>query len=127
MRMSTFISLAVSLILAVAAVFGVRSFLTQQRLLMAQERPEIISENTIVIAAQSMRFGRLVEPGTLKVIDWPNVTLPEGAFSTIEEVIGTSGEPRYVMSAIEQEEPVLSSKIRFTSVWPSVGESGALG
>jgi pilus assembly protein CpaB len=109
--MSTFISLAVSLILAIAAVFGVRSFLTQQRLLMAKERPDIVSENTIVIAAQPMRFGRRVEAGQLKVIDWPNVALPDGAFRTVEEVIGTSGEPRYVMSAIEKEEPILASKI----------------
>ena len=111
MRMSTIISLVVSLMLAIAAVLGVRSFLAQQQLLMAKERPEAVSVNTIVVAAQPMRFGRLVEPGNLKVIDWPNVTLPEGSFRTIEEIIGTSGDPRYVMSAIEREEPILTSKI----------------
>jgi len=111
MRISTFISLAVSLALAIAAVVGVRAFLAQQRLLLAKERPGTVSENTIVVAAQPMRFGRRVEAGSLKVIDWPNVTLPDGAFRTIEELIGTSGEPRYVMSAIEKEEPILSSKI----------------
>ena len=109
MRMSTFISLAVSLVLAVMAVFGVRSFLEQQRLLMAQEEPEVL--NTIVVAATPMRFGGAVKADNLKVIDWPNVAIPEGAFHTIEDVIGTSGELRYVMSAIEKEEPILSSKI----------------
>ena len=109
MRMSTLISLAASVVLALAAVFGVRSFLTQQRMLMAREGPAVL--NTIVVAAKPMRFGRLVEAGNLKIIAWPNVTLPEGAFRTIEDVIGTSGKPRYVMSAIEREEPILTSKI----------------
>jgi len=111
MRMSTFLSLAVSLILALAAVYGVQTFLAQQRSLMAKERPEAAPIETIVVAAQPMRFGRLIEPGNLKVIGWPNVTLPEGSFRTIEDVIGTSGKLRYVMSAIEKEEPILSSKI----------------
>jgi len=108
--MSTFISLTVSLILAISAVLGVRSFLAQQRMLMARESPAAVL-NTIVVAAKPMRFGNAVEASNLKVIAWPNATLPEGAFRTIEELNGTSGEPRYVMSAIEKDEPVLSSKI----------------
>lgn len=113
MRMSTVFSLAISLVLASGAVFGARSCLAQQRLMMAQqmERPEFVSKNTIVVAAQPMRFGRLVEASALKVINWPNAALPDGAFRTIEEVIGTSGNPRYVMSAIEKGEPILASKI----------------
>ncbi len=112
MRSTTWISLGVSLILALIAVFGMRSYLTGQRDLLSQQggtAPK--AQNTIVVAAQPMRFGKLVEPTSLKVIDWPAATVPEGAFRTIDEVIGDTGKQRYVMAAIEKDEPVLTSKI----------------
>jgi pilus assembly protein CpaB len=58
-----------------------------------------------------MRFGKLIEPMSLKVIDWPVDTIPDGAFHTVEELMGDASKPRYVMTAIEQSEPILASKI----------------
>lgn len=113
MRFTTIISLGVSIVLAIAAVFGVRSYLAGQRDLLNLQTsvPTPAQKNTIVVAAQPLRFGRLVEPTSLKVIDWPAGTVPEGAFKTIDEVIGDTGKQRYVMAAVEKDEPLLSSKI----------------
>ena len=58
-----------------------------------------------------MRFGKLIEKSSLKEIAWPAATIPEGAFKTIDEIVDDAGEPRYVMTAIEKDEPVLRSKI----------------
>ncbi|TCD16180.1 Flp pilus assembly protein CpaB [Oricola cellulosilytica] len=111
MRFTTVLSLGLSIILAMAAVFGVRQFLADQSERIANVSTVDVPRNTIVVAAQPMRFGRLIEPSSLRVIDWPAATIPEGAFSTIEDVLAPDGESRYVMTAIESGEPVLASKI----------------
>jgi pilus assembly protein CpaB len=113
MKFSTIVSLVLSLALAAAAVFGVRGYLRDQAAALAMSaRPGAAkTKNTIVVAAQSMRFGKLIEPMSLKVIDWPVDTIPDGAFHTVEELMGDASKPRYVMTAIEQSEPILASKI----------------
>jgi pilus assembly protein CpaB len=113
MKFTTILSLVLSLVLAAAAVFGVRGYLRDQAAALAMNaRPDTPkSKNTIVVAAQPMRFGKVIEPMSLKVIDWPVGAVPDGAFHTVEELIGDGSKPRYVMTAIEESEPILASKI----------------
>lgn len=112
MNRSSLLSLLIAFVLAIAAVVGVQTYLrSQQAALLADNATKSIPENTIVVAAQPLRFGKIVEPGSLRVIDWPSELVPKGAYRTVAEVIGETGEPRYVMSAVETGEPLLSSKI----------------
>ena len=37
---------------------------------------------TIVVAAEPMRYGALIDPGMVKVLPWPKDDLPKGAFAT---------------------------------------------
>lgn len=109
MRLNTVLGLLVSVLLAAGAVIGVRGYLQdQQAALLAQGG---VKASTIVVASQPLRFGRLVEASGLKEVEWPSGNLPEGAFHTIKDVLGETGDPRYVMAAIEKNEPVLSNKI----------------
>ena len=62
MRSTTFISLALSILLAIAAVFGVRQYLADQNARMASATPDGMPGNTIVVATVPMRFGKLIEP-----------------------------------------------------------------
>lgn len=112
MNRSSLISLLIAFVLAILAVVGVQSYLrSQQAALLAENETEAVPKNTIVVAAQPLRFGKIIEPGGLRVIDWPSEVVPTGAFRTVADVIGETGDPRYVMSAIETGEPLLSSKI----------------
>ncbi len=111
MRSSTIISLVVALLLAVAAVFGTRTYLADQRARFAANSGAKSSEKMLVVAAKAMRFGDRVRPENLKTIPWPSEERPEGSFQAIEAVIGDKDEPRYAMEAIDPGEPVLSSKI----------------
>jgi len=113
MNRSSLVSLLVAFVLAVLAVVGVQSYLRgQQAALIAENvvEPEA-PDNTIVVAAVPLRFGMTVDTGSLRSIAWQSDDIPEGAFRTVEEVIGETGKLRYVMSAIEIGEPLLSNKI----------------
>lgn len=113
MNRSSLVSLLVAFVLAVLAVVGVQSYLRgQQAALVAENTVEPEPpDNTIIVAAVPLRFGMTVDTGSLRSIAWQSDDIPEGAFRTVEEVIGETGKPRYVMSAIEIGEPLLSNKI----------------
>lgn len=114
MRSSTILSLLVAVILGVAAVFGVRSWLADQRAQLAATggtRAEV-AQKSIVVAKQALRFGDRISPDKLEIIPWASATLPNGAFMTVAELGDNSEEQaRFALSAIEKGEPVLASRI----------------
>jgi pilus assembly protein CpaB len=113
MRASTIVTVIVSAFLAFAAVLGVRSYLAEQRDLLAERAgvAQAAPRNTMMVAARPLRFGQPIRAEDLLSITWPTDNLPAGAFATEEELVGKEGETRYVMSAMEKDEPVLASKI----------------
>ncbi|TPJ36613.1 Flp pilus assembly protein CpaB [Mesorhizobium sp. B2-6-5] len=113
MKSSTIISLLVSVALALLAVFGVRSYLATQRDILAQQAglAEPASGDTILVATRALRFGEPIKQEDVRALAWPTGELPAGAFRKPEDLLGTDGTLRYVMSAMEKDEPVLASKI----------------
>jgi pilus assembly protein CpaB len=65
---------------------------------------------TVVVAKDRMTFGNTVRKEQLRLVKWPGDAVPEGAFSSIEAVVGTE-EERVVLRAIEVNEPVLQNKL----------------
>lgn len=112
MRASTIIMIAFAVVFGVLAVFVAQSWLNNQtamrmKSLEAQKKPA--STHTVVVAAKPLRFGVELSKNTLREVGWPEDAQPVGAFSTIAELLN-SGK-RVVLTAIEQNEPILSTKI----------------
>lgn len=74
----------------------------------APETPQVEFQ-TIVVAREPLRFGMDITIGHLTEIPWPNDSLPEGAFAKVNEVLEKGS--RVILSPIEQNEPVLLTKI----------------
>lgn len=68
-----------------------------------------VSLGTVVVAAEQLRFGQEISSEQLKEISWPVDSVPQGAFSTIEEMIGNT--ERKAIKTIEAGEPILAMKI----------------
>ena len=64
---------------------------------------------TIVVASKPLRFGNELTAGQLSEVEWPGKSLPAGAFAKVADIVG--GAKRIALTAIEPNEPVLSSKI----------------
>ena len=116
MRRSTVVSFLVAAVLAVLAVVAVNGWLSSEResilrqVIQETDKPE--NSVQVVVASSPMRFGERVTASRLKLIDWPGDSIPNGAFVDLEQVVGKDEETsRYVLSAIEIDEPVLRSKI----------------
>lgn len=110
MRLRTVIVFCLALVFGGLAVFTARAWLEGQRnLIFNAAKKEAAPVDTIVVAARPLRFGDALQKEYLKEIPWPIGTLPSGAFRTTDEIL-EDGD-RFVMSAIEPDEPVLGWKI----------------
>jgi pilus assembly protein CpaB len=95
------------------AVFVAQAWMNRQdeqmRLKSALNQPKPEATRTVVVAASALRFGNPLTSGNLRVISWPEGSLPEGSFSSIQDVLAAGN--RIVLSPIEPNEPVLGSKL----------------
>jgi pilus assembly protein CpaB len=74
---------------------------------------------TIIVAAAPLRFGTALTADVLGEVEWPVASLPAGAFTSREALIGPGG-PRTVLASIGKNEPILAAKIT------GVGQRGTL-
>ena len=94
----------------------------------AQERPVPVVEESIrmetagvVVATTHLRYGHEVRADDLRLVDWPKSALPEGAFRSLEDVVGDGKSgARVVLRAIEKDEPVLRAKVTGFGARPSL-------
>ncbi len=111
MRGRAIIVLGLAVVLAIAAVFLARNWIQEQaRPIIVQQPAQPENTITVVVAKERMTFGNPVRKEQLRLVKWPGDAVPEGAFTTIEEVLGDK-EERVVLRAIEVNEPVLKTKI----------------
>ncbi|MBV9557985.1 MAG: Flp pilus assembly protein CpaB, partial [Pseudolabrys sp.] len=112
MRTSTIVMIAFAVLFGLLAVFVAQSWLNsaaEQRMRSLEANKKTIATKTIVVAAKPLRFGNELAAGSLREVEWPDKALPFGAFAKIDEVVG--GAKRVALTAIEPNEPVLSSKV----------------
>jgi pilus assembly protein CpaB len=111
-RTSTVVMIAFAIVFGLLAVFVSQSWLNSQaeqrvKSMAASQKP--ISTRTIVVAAKPLRFGNEVMAANLREVAWPEEALPSGSFAKISDVI--HGGKRVALSAMDTNEPILSSKI----------------
>jgi len=112
-RSSTFVMIAVAAVFGLLAVFVAQSWLNRQaeaRLKSIDaEKKAPVTRHSLVVAARPLRFGTELTAAALQELPWASESLPPGSFTSIQELI-TSGK-RIVLTAIEPNEPILSTKI----------------
>lgn len=103
--------IVVAIILGAVTVLAARSILENPNTTSTgnQEVVEEVQTTTIVIATVPLKFGDEITAGQLKEVEWPTELLPEGAFTSINDVVGQ--ERRVTLRSIDTREPIVKSKI----------------
>lgn len=115
MKSKALTMIGIAVVFGGASLFAAELWLKNQAAARVQPVAEVapvqpaIRFETIVVATEPLRFGMQLDRGSLDEIPWPQEQLPEGAFSTIDELIA-SGD-RVVVSPIEANEPILLAKL----------------
>lgn len=112
MRASTIVMIGFAVLFGLLAVFVAQSWLTnqtEQRMKDLESQRKPLVTQTIVVASRPLRFGNDLSKTSLREIAWPADALPVGSFAKVEELL--TGDKRVVLTSIEANEPILSSKI----------------
>jgi len=66
---------------------------------------------SVIVAAQPLKFGKQITADDLKEIKWPLDATPSGYITSKAAILSKDNAPRVVLSAIATNEPILNHKI----------------
>jgi pilus assembly protein CpaB len=92
------------LLIAVAGILGIVAAMLANR--WAANRLAGGEEQPVVVAALEIPFGQKLEAAHVKVVPWPQASLPSGTFGTIAEIEGKIVNQRLVPG-----EPLLKDRV----------------
>ncbi|MEZ5826063.1 MAG: Flp pilus assembly protein CpaB [Geminicoccaceae bacterium] len=88
---------------------------THQMLSQSSQTPGEVEAKTtsqIVIARGDIPFGTNIEPQMVTAVRWPEEHIPDGAFLTLEELLGEGNkEPRRARRTISAGDPLVVAKV----------------
>jgi pilus assembly protein CpaB len=128
MRMATIVSLGASAALGLAALIVAKTMAPHATPAAAatpriQEQPGV----PVVVASHAIAYGAKLAAGDLEVVNLPAKAVPEGAYATIQAVIGQSGGAPVALTAMGPHEPVLASKLSGPGVRATIAATIAPG
>lgn len=108
MPIRTVATVAVAVLLGLMAVFLVQTWLGRQR---AADRTEAVIAGTtpVVVAAQPIARGVKLSSAVVKIVRYPQASVPAGALVDVAEV--TQGGDRLALRDFAPNEPILTSRI----------------
>ena len=124
MRMATMISLGASAALGVGALLVAKVWLPSQtqhsQTTAAAAMPAGVP---MVITASAVAYGERLDASHLRVVNVPAAAVPQGAFSSIRQVVGQPGGPPVALQSIAAHEAVLPTRISGPGARPTLAAS----
>jgi pilus assembly protein CpaB len=102
------IALVVAVFFGLIAAYGIYNFLRQQRQAAEALRTET---QTIVVAGKDIPAGTainedMIKKGLVKTVKWPKESLPSGAYTLPEQIVGKTNRVKILTN-----EPILESRL----------------
>ena len=101
----SWIALGVALLLGVVAVYVANTYLTAK-----QNQSALDGTTKVAVAAVPMDFGNVITPDKVRYVDYPNRSIPPGAFQNAAQLL-PAGQQRFALMPIGVNEPILATKI----------------
>ena len=114
MRLIRILGVVLSVLAAAASVWWLRNGSVREA-----EKPEPVPTLSLVVAAQPLRYGQRITASQVKVIDWHGISLPSGAFETVE-AIGIDADGPFALTVVAEGAPILKSQITVKGQKPSL-------
>lgn len=105
MSRQTMIALAGAIILGLIAVFIANAYLNR-----AQKRAYEGATTKVAVATAPMAYGTVITPDNVRFVDFPNTSIPPGAFTNAQDLM-PAGKKRVALMSIAVNEPILKDKI----------------
>jgi pilus assembly protein CpaB len=105
MTRQSMIALAVAIVLGLVAVYLGNTYLSS-----SQKRLAASETSRVAVAAIPMGYGAEVTPDKIRFVDYPNSSIPPGAFKSAAQLL-PQGKKRFALIPIGINEPILANKI----------------
>jgi pilus assembly protein CpaB len=105
MSRQTMMALAGAIVLGLIAVFIANSYLTR-----AQNKAYAGGTTKVAVATAPLAYGTDITPDKVRFVDFPNTSIPPGAFTTADQLM-PAGKKRVALMPIAVNEPILKDKI----------------
>jgi len=93
---------------------------------LAQQRDAIIQTTEVFVVTRQVRYGERLGADDVQAVRWPADYVPFGAFTSLEEIFPPDEEElRTVLRVMEENEPLLASKV--TAPGEDAGVASRLG
>lgn len=127
MRLAVILSLGTSAVLGTGALLAARALIPSTPAASASGASANGQTVPVVLAKAPFVYGDALTADKLVVERMPASLVPEGAFTTINQVIGAQGTPPVALAAMSAHEPVLPGKISGPGARKSVAVEVAPG
>ena len=110
MPIRTIATLAIAILLGLVAVLLVRSYLASARG-RGPGQQVAVATTPVVVAAQAIDRGKVIEAKTLKVVNYPAQAVPPGSFHDLKDITGAPADKRIALRSFAPNEPLLATRI----------------
>ena len=95
----------------------------------ARVRQPQMALTQVVVAAADLPYGTTLRPDQLRLVSWPQASVPTGAFDSLDTIFQNSKTPgdRVVLTSMVVGEPVLASKVSGFGARPIMSSRVASG
>ncbi len=105
----------VGIALAGGAVLMAKNYITAYQAELAKERAAraaVVPTVDVFVAEHPLRYGETLTRDAVRVVEWPETAIPEGAFTSIEALFPPdSKKNRVVLRAMEKDEAIMALKV----------------
>ena len=114
MRMIFGLVLILGIGLAGFAVMMARNYIGAYQAELAEARSSTeraVPTTEVFVAKNELRYGQLLEKSDVRLVRWPDASLPAGVFTDPDKLFHPNGELRSVLRAMEPGEALLEVKL----------------
>lgn len=115
MRLVFGLVLVIGVGLASFAVYMAKDYIGAYQAELARERAareQIVATVDVVVVNRALRYGEAIATEDVRTVRWPEDAIPEGTFTSIEEVFPFGDEkPRKAVRAVEKDEALMAIKV----------------
>jgi len=109
MNIRTIATLAVAIVLGLFAVIILNGYLASSR--KTQQQVAATGGTSVVVAALPIARGAALQPALLKVVEYPQASVPAGAFASVNQLAGAGGTQRFALRDLTPDEPILPAEV----------------
>lgn len=115
LSLRTIAILVTAIVMGLLAIFAVNQYVNSNR--PAAVAPAQVAQTPqgagtpVVVAATKIERGIAIQPQNLKVVNYPSTSVPDGTFTTIDQLTGDKAGQRVAMRAMVAGEPLLKTQV----------------